>query len=110
MIDDTIQKIRTRIEVNKNMAAGKKAELLELLAELKDELQELYKSDADNAASIGGFAQVYTHEATREQKNEALVTGALAGLKKTVEGLETSHPKLTGVVNDIATVLANMGV
>jgi hypothetical protein len=108
MIQDTIQQIEARL--NEQLPAEKRAELVKLLGTLKQEVQELSKTDADQARSIAGFAQVSAHEATRSEPNPTALQHALAGLQSSVEGFEETHPRLVQAVNSVCTALSNLGI
>ena len=110
MIEDRIRKIEARLEESASIPAESKAELLKLLAALKDEVAGLDQSHAEDARSIAGFVDASAHEATRAEKKPKQVEASLTGLKASVESFEASHPKLAEVVNQIATVLSNMGI
>jgi hypothetical protein len=110
MIQDTIQKIETRLQSAENLSAEAREELTSLLSELKAEVSGLADSQSDQAQSIAGFAQLSTHEAVRDQTNEDLLNHSLSGLKASVDELEQSHPKLVSVVNRICTALSNLGI
>jgi len=110
MIEDRIRKIQARLEDSQNIPADSKAELLKLLAALKDEVTDLATSHEEDARSIAGFVDASAHEATRAEKKPKLVEASLNGLTASVESFEASHPKLAEVVNQIATLLSNMGI
>ena len=50
------------------------------------------------------------HEATRQDKSPALMKHSVEGLALSAEGFEASHPKLVGIVNEICTMLARIGI
>ena len=52
MIEDRIRKIEARLEESANIPAESKAELLKLLAALKDEVAGLDQSHEEDARSI----------------------------------------------------------
>jgi len=81
-----------------------------LLSILKTEVSELSKTHAEHSRSITGFAEVSVHEAIREEKNPQLLKLSLEGLSTSVEGFESSHPKLVGIVNSICLTLSNIGI
>jgi len=110
MIEDRIQKIEARLKDSANIPEAKKAELLDLLAALKNEVATLPSSHEEQARSIAKFMDASTHEATRAEKKPKLVEASLNGLTASVEEFEASHPKLAGVVNQIAVALSNMGL
>ena len=110
MLKTTITNIENKIKHNSSINDEEKAELLQLLSSLKDEVSELSKTDKEHAESITGFAQTSTHEATRKDKKEDLLDLSLKGLTSSVDELESSHPKLVEIVNRISQILSNMGI
>ena len=110
MIDDTISKIEAELNSAANLSPERKAELLRLLAELKQEVAELSETDREGAQSIARFAEVSAYEATRTEQNPKLRELSVNGLKSSVEGFEESHPKLVQVVNSISQTLSNLGI
>ncbi len=113
MIEETIRKIETRIEESKKRGNEKDEgmeELVQLLETLKGEVAELSKTHAERAESIAGFAKVSAHEATRSEQNPELLKLSVRGLASSVEGIESSHPKLVDIVNRISVMLSNMGI
>jgi phage I-like protein len=110
MIQQTLAKIEERIQQVNSLTAQNKIELLNLLSTLKTEVEDLSETEAEGAESITGFTQISTHEATREDRNPRLVELSLEGLRSSVQGFETSHPKLVENVNSICQILANSGI
>jgi hypothetical protein len=110
VIKDTITQIEARIEKTESLDDAKKRELLDLLSTLKIEVSDLSKTHPEQTESITGFAGISIHEAMREEKNPQLLKLSLHGLSTSVEGFESSHPKLVGVVNSICLTLSNIGI
>jgi hypothetical protein len=110
MIQDTIQKLEARLRSAENLPPEKRAELIELLSTLTREVDTLARTHAEDAQSIAGFVEVSAHEATRTEQKPELLQHSLAGLQQSVEGFETSHPRLVQAVNSICTTLANLGI
>ena len=110
MLQDTVSKIESRIQNSGALANGQREELLELLGQLRTEVQALSKTHQEEAESIAAFAEVSTREAMRTKRNAATLNHSIGGLNSSVTGFETTHPGLAGVVNRIANVLANMGI
>ncbi len=110
MLEPTITNIENKIRQNSSIEDKEKAELLQLLGSLKNEISELSKTDKEHAESITGFAQTSAHEATRKEKNEQLLDLSLKGLTSSVDELESSHPRLVEIVNRISHILSNMGI
>ena len=110
MIEDRIQRIEARLKESSQISDETRAELLKLLAALKDEVGTLARSHEEDARSIAQFMDASAHEATRAEKKPKLIKAAVNGLTASVEAIEASHPKLAQVVNQIATILSNMGL
>jgi len=110
MIQSTLNKIEERLKKAESVTDENRSELLNLFSELKGEIAELSKTHTEHAESITGFAAVSTREATRQEKNPELLKLSIDGLAASVEGFETSHPTLVGVVNRICAMLANLGI
>ncbi len=110
MIEQTIEKIEQRLRNAASLPEEKRGELLELLAKLRGELDELPDSHTEQAQSVTAFADVSTHEATRDATNPDLLEISLKGLQSSVGDFEASHPKLVEAVNAFATMLSNIGI
>jgi len=110
MIQDRIDKLEAKVRLAQNLPDETRSELLNLLGGLKVEIESLSKTNEEDARSIARFADVSTHEATRENKKPQLVNAAVGGLSSSIENFETSHPNLTQIVNRLAVVLSSLGV
>src|SRR3954470_23287808 len=110
MIQDRIDKIQAAVNGAQNLPEATRAELLQLLTELKSEVAPLAEAHDENAQSIAQYAEASVQEATRSEKDPAQAEAALGGLTASVEGFEASHPQLVQVVNRIAVALSNMGI
>jgi septal ring factor EnvC (AmiA/AmiB activator) len=110
MFIDILAELEVKIKKTNALNAKDQAELLELLTELKSEIARLSQTHEEHATSIEGFTRLSTHEATRQDQNQHLLSIALDGLSKSVEGFEVSHPELVNTVNKISTILSNMGI
>jgi len=110
MINDTLAKIETRLRAAESVPDERRQELLALVDTLRNEIDELSKTDQEQAQSIAGFTQVSTHEATRSAPDPNLLKVSLEGLTGSVAGFEKSHPRLVQIVNNISTTLSNLGI
>ncbi len=110
MLEDKISQIEGRIQNSPALKPEMRAELLDLLAELKTEMSALSATHEEDAESIAGFTDLSTHEATRETKNPELLKHSIDGLESSVDAFEKTHPQLVAVVNRIAAMLSNMGI
>ena len=109
-MQDTISKIEERIRNAGTLKEENRAELLDLMGQLKSEINTLAQTHQEQARSIAGFTEISAHEATRAEKHPALLKHSLLGLETSVEELGQTHPKLAGVVNRIVAMLADMGI
>ena len=110
MIQETVSKIEERVRNAPALRDESKSELLGLLATLKHEVEQLSATHDEDAESITSFTHLSAQEATREEKNPKLLELSLEGLAASVDGFESSHPRLVQLVNRICTTLSNLGV
>ena len=94
MIEDTIAKIEQRLRTANSLPAAERAELEQLLAQLRLEARRL----PNNSIPI----------TSAPQDDDAHT--ALGRLQESLTEFETTHPQLVGTVNRISTILANMGI
>ena len=110
MLQQTVDKIEERLRKTETLNEENKSEVLNLLSTLKIEIADLSKTNNEQAESITGFIALSTHEATRQEKNPELLKLSIEGLGSSVRGFESSHPKLVNVVNDMCSMLSNIGI
>ena len=110
MIDETIHRIRERIDKADTLSDDRKKELLGLVTTLQAEVEDLSKTRREQAESVARFAELSTHEATRQERDRHLVDVSLQGLAGSVRKLEVSHPRLAEIVNQMCITLADMGI
>ena len=110
MSPDSLTRLETKIQEATGLNAQHKTELLNLLANLKDELAGLSTTYEEHAHSITSFTDISTHEATRQSKNQQLLHIAIEGLSTSVEELEASHPELVATVNKLCNLLSSLGI
>ena len=110
MLQQTINKIEEKLTKSESINQENKSELLNLVSTLKVEIADLSKTHNEQAESITGFAALSTHEATRQEKNPELLKLSIEGLSSSVQEFESSHPTLVKVVNDISSMLSNIGI
>jgi hypothetical protein len=87
----------------------KKAEVQQHLSTLRAELDKLAPTDADRAKTIAGFAELSAHEATLPRPRRELLALSVAGLRKSVEEFEETHPRLVEVAGSLSAILSNIG-
>jgi hypothetical protein len=110
MLQQTIDKIEQRLRNTEVISEENKSELINLVSTLKVEIADLSKTHNEQAESITGFAEVSTREATRQERNSELLKLSIQGLGSSVQGFESSHPRLVKVVNDLCSMLSNLGI
>ena len=93
MIEDTIARIEERLRTAQNLPSSERAELEQLLAQLRTE--------------AGSLPQLRGSHGEPEDED---VHGALGRLEESLTEFEATHPQLVGIVNRISTILANMGI
>lgn len=109
MIYETIKRIEN--EIQKNVTdTNEKKELLNLIDNLKLELEAIKENHHDDARSITKFTEAGVFEGTREERDEELFQHAIDGMKLSVREFEVSHPGLINVINAIGNTLNNIGI
>jgi len=95
MIEQTIAELEARLRSVHGLGEAERAEVESLLRQLRAEA-------AVALAANGGTLKPLVGEGAHES--------LLDKLADSVTGFEATHPKLTGIVNRISTILANMGI
>jgi len=88
----------------------KRAKLSQQMSTLRAELDKLARTDADRAKTIAGFAELSAHEGTLPKPHPELLRLSIAGLQKSVQEFEDTHPRLVEVVGSLSAILSNIGV
>ena len=110
MTDERIEKIKSAVEAADHIPAEKKAELLEILANLQPAIAKVAETHPEDAHSIGQSVEVSAHAAAGENKRPERVERAMRELKESVEKFEASHPDLAAFVNRYSTLLSALGI
>lgn len=110
MLQHTIGQIEERLRKTISLNEENRSELLKLISTLKVEITDLSKTHDEQAESITRFAALSTHEATRQEKDPKLLNLSIEGLSSSVRDFESSHPTLVNAVNDICSMLSNLGI
>jgi hypothetical protein len=93
MIEDTIARIEERLRSDESLPASERAELEQLLRQLRTESATLPRLDPRGPAEPGED-----------------VHSALGRLEESLAEFEATHPQLIGIVNRISNILSNMGI
>jgi len=109
---ETLHKIETLLETSPNLSQDRKEALLALLAELRQELNDLASSNQDAATTVAGYARLAVHESIKSEpeKDPNLIENTKKGLELSIQKFEQSHPKLAGLISAINMTLSNLGV
>jgi hypothetical protein len=110
LINRTLAKIEKTIKKETNLTEKDKTELMQLLSSLKIEINELSKIHSEEAESIVGFIERSTHEVSRRNRNQKLLSLSIEGISESVKEFEESHPRLVETVNYISSALSNIGL
>jgi putative cell wall-binding protein len=110
MIQDHLDKIEERLKQSEAVKESDKVELLTILTTLRTEIADLSQTHYEQAESITGFAELSAREATRIEKNPALLNLSIEGLASSVQGFEASHPRLVEIINTFCNMLSNLGI
>ncbi|NQZ57736.1 MAG: DUF4404 family protein, partial [Lentisphaeraceae bacterium] len=107
MINDKLNNIEDKIRNASAMSEENKESVLELLKELKVEMDEVSPEHASKLSSMSDFAEVGANEVSRENGDKGLLDIALSGVNASVKSFETTHPRLVQVINSICTQLSD---
>jgi hypothetical protein len=94
VIEETISRIEEKLRSADFLPEAKRAELQELLTQLRREAASL------PLEKLPGDLEAEDEDAQ----------SAIGKLEESLTEFETSHPQITGLVNRISTMLSNMGI
>lgn len=101
-MQETISRLRQRIERANSLSQEEQNTLLELIEQLESEAAEL---DAENTAPLRQ-AIAATEGSCSEDKNENM----LESLQTAMQEIEASHPKTAETLARIGNILGRMGI
>jgi Domain of unknown function (DUF4404) len=107
---ERLLQLESRIQESHDLNLQQKAELLQLLAELKEAMADVSISPAAPMHGTMSVPDRSAPEGTRQDEPQHPVRVAMDDLSTSVNALEASHPELVNTVNTISMVLANMGI
>jgi len=110
MLQETLKRIDQIITQSDKLSPSLRQELVDLLSQLRGELQAVERHQAHKAHSIASFAKAAAYESLRDDPDPELVSLSSRGLRRTVEEFEVSHPRLYEVIQAISIRLTGMGV
>jgi hypothetical protein len=95
MIEEHIQQLRTKLEQASGLPESTKAELLALVAAVRNDAAGLEGVETEVPPSSGADDES---------------AGGIGKLLASVDELEASHPELAASINQVANTLARMGI
>ena len=111
MIDDTIARIRRRVEDASRLSSEDREAILGELDALQNEITpEDRESTLERIQSVLGFTEMTAHEAGREERSETLVAKALDAAETSIVELEASHPTAAAAFRRICEILSRIGI
>jgi len=110
MTDEHIEKTKSAIESAGNIPPDKKAELLDLLSNLRPAIAKLSEAHHDHAQSIARLVEASAQETIGAQKKPELIKKLLHELKQSAESFEGSHPELVAFATKYTALLSALGI
>jgi hypothetical protein len=102
--------LEARIQETHELSLQQKEELLRLVSELKEAMATFPTPPEAHAPSGTRVADTAAAEGTRHDTRQHPMRLAMDDVSASVEAFEASHPELVTAVNQISTLLANMGI
>ncbi len=106
-----VKKIEKEIKAATQIDNASKKQLLNVVADLKKELQSLGAVNQVSAEKLAEKAHDSTLHAVKEgEKHPEDLNKDIENLKITVEEFEVSHPKLVRLINRFCMMLSDIGI
>ncbi len=110
MINETLVKIKSRVEETKFLSAERREALLTDVTKLTEELHNLERTEEQQAKALALLTQQLAHSTLQEEPDKCELELRQDNLKNMLQQFEASHPKLTHTLNSILMSLAGMGI
>jgi Domain of unknown function (DUF4404) len=107
---DRLGQLEARIHESHDLSPQQQEELLRLVSELKEAMAEGSVTQVTEPHDTTSGPGRSTPEGTRQDTRQHPLRMAMDDLSASVEAFEASHPELVNTVNQISTLLANMGI
>lgn len=109
-IDSTLEQV-TQIIGSANIEDSAKKQIIELIEQLKTELQKVSSDNKEEAEALADTAKALLDASTKESPNKATVKITAAGLTKAAENLASVTPKVLVIASSIVkTVFQLIGI
>ncbi len=109
-LQETLKSLENRVHNAPALDPSLRDDLRKLVTTLRTEVEALAETHAEHAESIADFAAASAREAMRRDRNPKLQKLSIEGLSSSVEEFESSHAHLVELVNNLCTLLSNMGI
>lgn len=110
MIEETIRQLKEKLQSSRSLDDKGKFEVLQLLDDLKQEVEELSDTHLDDAQNIATHTKDTTNELLATPCDPQKLEHSLLGLSSSIEEFEGTHPKLISTVNAFCTRLSSLGL
>ena len=100
MIQGHLNELRSVVERATDLPEETRARLLQLTAELEQDVRE---------GDAGVAAQASSAETSDSADDSTSEPSGTTGLVSAIEGLENSHPEVTATVSNVARMLSKLG-
>jgi Domain of unknown function (DUF4404) len=107
---DRLGQLEARIHETHELSPQQREELLRLVLELKEAMAAFPTTPEVHAPSRTHVIDTAESETTRQDTPQHPLRSAMDDVSTSVEAFEASHPELVNTVNQISTLLANMGI
>jgi ABC-type transporter Mla subunit MlaD len=107
---DRLGHLEARIHESHELSPQQKEELLRLVSELKEAMAAFSTTHEAHAPSRTRVTDTAAAETARQDTPQHPLRSAMDDVATSVEAFEASHPELVNAVNQISTLLANMGI
>jgi hypothetical protein len=107
---EQLRHLEARIHETSELNPQQKEELLRLISEVKEAMAAFPNPRERHAPGREPMPDTAAAETTRPDTPQHPVRGAMDDVSASVEAFEAAHPELVNTVNQISTLLANMGI
>jgi hypothetical protein len=106
MIEETLRKLEERIRSSERADDGARADLLELVGELRAEFAAVAETHRDDAAAIAKAAGNVSGNVSGSADGE----DPAGGVEDSMLEFESAHPRIVGIFHSLMRTLADAGI